>query len=110
MSRVVLPSLASSSSKQAASKREMDQNQNSVVVLGILVKFWWMIPMGVRDNHGKFGQETQPWRVGTGVAGGRPRFQNLSKIAKKIPLGGGGGRLDAKDVHGGIHLHWNQPR
>ena len=33
--------------------REMAKNQNSVVVLQIRVKFWWMIPMGVKYNHTK---------------------------------------------------------
>ena len=32
----------------------MGKNQNSVVVLPIRVKFWWMIPMGVKYNHTKF--------------------------------------------------------
>ena len=36
----------------------MGKNQNSVVVLQIRVKFWWMIPMGVKYNHTKFEQET----------------------------------------------------
>ena len=36
----------------------MGKNQNSVVVLQIQVKFWWMIPMGVKYNHTKFEQET----------------------------------------------------
>ena len=29
----------------------MGKNQNSVVVLQTQVKFWWMIPMGVKYNH-----------------------------------------------------------
>ena len=29
----------------------MGKNQNSVVVLHIRLKFWWMIPMGVKYNH-----------------------------------------------------------
>ena len=41
-----------------------------------------MIPMGVRDNHTKFEQETQRWRPGTAVAGGGPRFQKLQFRAK----------------------------
>ena len=49
----------------------MGQNQNSVVVLWIRVKFWWMIPMGVKYNHTKFEQETQRWRPGTGFASGQ---------------------------------------
>ena len=55
----------------------MGQNQNSVVVLWIPVKFWWMIPMGVKYNHTKFEQETQRWRPGTGFASGTPQFQKL---------------------------------
>ena len=31
----------------------MGQNRNSVVVHQIPVKFWWMIPMGVKYNHTK---------------------------------------------------------
>ena len=55
----------------------MGKNQISVVVLRIRVKFWWMIPMGVKYNHTKFEQETQRWRPGTGFASGGPQFQNL---------------------------------
>ena len=40
----------------------MDKNQNSVVGVQIRVKFWWMIPMGVKYNHTKFEQGTQRWR------------------------------------------------
>ena len=29
----------------------MAKNENSIVVLHIWVKFWWMIPMGVKYNH-----------------------------------------------------------
>ena len=32
----------------------MGKNQNSVVVLQIRVKFWWMIPISVKYNHTKF--------------------------------------------------------
>ena len=60
----------------------MGKNQNSVVVLHIRLKFWWMIPMGVRDNHTKFEPETQRWRPGMGVASGRPQFQKLQFRAK----------------------------
>ena len=55
----------------------MAKNHNSVVVLPIRVKFWWMIPMGVKYNHTKFEQETQWWRPGTGFASGGPRFQKM---------------------------------
>ena len=43
----------------------MGKNQNSVMVLQIHLKFWWMIPMGVKYNHTKFEQETQRWQPGT---------------------------------------------
>ena len=59
----------------------MGKNQNSVVVLQIRVKFWCMIPMGVKYNHTKFEQETQ-WQPGMGFASGRPRFQKLQFRAK----------------------------
>ena len=60
----------------------MAKNQNSVVVFWIWLKFWCMIPMGARDNHTKFEQETQWWRPGTVVASGGPRFQKLQFRAK----------------------------
>ena len=60
----------------------MGKNQNSVVVRQIRVKFRWMIPMGVGDNHTKYEPETQRWRPGTGVASGGPRFQKLQFKAK----------------------------
>ena len=55
----------------------MGKNQNSAVVLQIRLKFWWMIPMGVSDNHTKFEEETQRWWPGTGFASGGPQFQKL---------------------------------
>ena len=60
----------------------MDKNQTSVVGLHIWLKFWWMIPMGVKYNHTKFVQETRRWRPGTGFASGGPRFQKLQFMAK----------------------------
>ena len=60
----------------------MAKNQNSVVVLRIEMKFWWMIPMGVKYNHTKVEQETQRWRPGTGFASGGPQFQKLQFRAK----------------------------
>ena len=36
----------------------MGKNQNSVVVLWIWLKFWWMIPMGVKYNHTKFERDS----------------------------------------------------
>ena len=86
VSRVDLTGLASSkqqvaSSKQAASTREMGKNHSSVMVLRIQPKFWWMLPMRVRDNHTKYERETQRWRPGT-VASAGPPFQNLQFRAK----------------------------
>ena len=60
----------------------MGKNQKSVVVLRIWLKFWWMIPMRVKDNHTKFERETQRWGPGTVVASGGPRFQKLQFRAK----------------------------
>ena len=60
----------------------MGKNQTSVVVLRIRLKFWWMIPMGFRDNHTKYEPETQRWRPGTGFASGGPKFQKLQFRAK----------------------------
>ena len=78
----------SSSSKQASKQqassrtREMGKNQNSVVVLWIWLKFWNMIPMGVKYNHTKLEPDSQRWRPGTGFAGGGPPFQKLTFRAK----------------------------
>ena len=95
MSRVDLISLASkqqaskqASSKQQASTREMGKNHSSVVVLRIRPQFWWMLPMGVRDNHTKYEHETQRWRPGTALASAGPPFQNLqfrAKIGRFLP-------------------------
>ena len=60
----------------------MGKNQNSVVVLWIWLKFWCMIPMGVKYNHTKFERETRQWRPATGFASGGPRFQKLRFRAK----------------------------
>ena len=65
----------------------MGKNQTSVVVLRIRVKFWWMIPMGVRDNHTKYEPETQRWRPETAVASGGPQFQKLQFRAKTAIFG-----------------------
>ena len=60
----------------------MGKNQNSIVVLQIRVKFWWMIPMSVKYNHTKFEPEAQRWGSGTGFASGGPQFQKLQLRAK----------------------------
>ena len=62
--------------------REMGKNHSSVVVLRIPPKFWWMLSIGVRDNHTKCEPESQRWRLGTGVASAGPPFQNLQFRAK----------------------------
>ena len=60
----------------------MGGNQLSVVGLHIPVKFWCMIPMGVKYNHTKFGREIKRWRPGTGFVSGGPQFQKLQFRAK----------------------------
>ena len=67
----------------------MGKNQNSVVVLWIQVKFWLMIPMGVKYNHTTFQQKAQRWRPRTRFASGRPEFQ-------KLHIGGKNGQFWAK--------------
>ena len=65
----------------------MAKNQISAVVLQIRLKFWCMIPMGVKYNHTKFEQENQRWRPGTGFTSGRPQFQKLQFRAKNSIFG-----------------------
>ena len=71
----------------------MCKNHNSVVVLRAPLKFWWMIPMGVKDNHTKFEPEIQRWWPGMGVASGGPPFKKVqfrgkhSFFSPKIALG-----------------------
>ena len=60
----------------------MGKNQNSVVVLWIWLKFWCMIPMGVRDNQTRFERENQQRRPGTAIAGRGRGFQKLQFRAK----------------------------
>ena len=60
----------------------MGENQNFAVLLQILVKFWWMISMGVKYNHTNFGQKNQRWRPRTRFASGGPQFQKLQFTAK----------------------------
>ena len=72
--------------KQAGSKQQAHakwaKNHSSIVVLQIGPKFWWMLPMGVRDNHIKYEPDTQWWRPETGVASAGPPFQNVQLRAK----------------------------
>ena len=84
-----LVDLTGLASKQAASTREMGKNHSSIVVLRIRPKFWWMLPMGVRDNHTRYEPETQRWRPGTGIACAGPPFQHLQFRAKMslVPKG-----------------------
>ena len=56
-------------------------------VLWIWLKFWCMIPMGVKYNHTKFERETQRWRPGKGFASGGPQFQKL-RFRAKTPIFG----------------------
>ena len=46
------------------------------------MKFWCMIPMGVKYNHTRFERETRRWQSGTGFASGGPQFQKLQFRAK----------------------------
>jgi len=58
---VEVPFFSSSSSskqQQASSTHEMAKNQDSVVVVQVQLKFWWMIPMSERHNPTKFEEET----------------------------------------------------
>ena len=64
----------------------MGKNHSSVVVLRIRPKFWWMLPMGVRDNHTKYEPETQPWQSGMGVTSAGSPFQNMQFRAKMGPF------------------------
>ena len=52
------------------------------MVLQIQPKFWWMLPMGVRDNHTNYEPQTQRWRPGTSVTSTGPAFQKLQVRAK----------------------------
>ena len=45
----------------------MGKNQNSIVVLQIRVKFWCMIPMGVKYNHTKFERRNSTVAAGNGI-------------------------------------------
>ena len=60
----------------------MGKDQTSVVVLQMRLKFWCMIPMGVKYNHTKFEQETQRWRPGTAIFGPKKPW-NTFKTAKR---------------------------
>ena len=60
----------------------MGKKHTSVVVLQIWPKFWWMLPMGARDNHTKYEPKTQRWRPETRVASNIPPFRNLQFSAK----------------------------
>ena len=54
----------------------MGKNQNSVVMLQIWVKFWWMIPMDVKYNQTKFEQEKHS-------GGGRERDSQVADLSFK---------------------------
>ena len=45
----------------------MGKNQNSVVALWIWLKFWCMIPMGVKYNHTKFEQQNSTVAAKNGI-------------------------------------------
>ena len=60
----------------------MGKNKSSMLVLRIRPKFWWMLPMGVRDKHTKYELDVQPWRPRTGITLAGLLFQNLQSRAK----------------------------
>ena len=64
----------------------MAKNHNSVVVLQIWVKFWWMIPMAVKYNHTKLEQKNSTVASGMGFASGGPQFQKLQFRAKNSQI------------------------
>ena len=53
----------------------MGKNQNSVVVLQNRVKFWWMIPMGVKYNHQSLSEKIN--------GGGRERDSQVADLSFK---------------------------
>ena len=62
--------------------REMGTNHSSIMVLRIWPKFWYLLPMGVTDNHTKYEPKTQRWRPGTGVPSAGPAcLQFRAKIS-----------------------------
>ena len=81
----------------------MGKIQNSVVVLWNLVKFWWMIPMGVTYNHRKIEQETQWWRPKRDSQVADIYFEICQKWPKNAVFFGQFGCLGG--VHGGLYLH-----
>ena len=50
----------------------MAKYQISVVMLWIWLKFWLMMPIGVKYNLTKFESENQRWRPRTEIASGGP--------------------------------------
>ena len=60
----------------------MGGNHGFVGVLWIRPNFWWMLPMGVRDNHTKYEPQTQRWRPGTSVTSVPPPLENFQFGAK----------------------------
>ena len=66
----------------------MGKNQSSVVVLRILQTFWWMLPMGARDNQTKYEPKALRWWPGTGVTTAGLPFENppfRDKISLFLP-------------------------
>ena len=62
----------------------MGKKCNSVVVLQIELNFWWMMPVGVKDNHTKFKQDGGGHEWVRAVAD--PSFKICPKWTKKMPL------------------------
>ena len=53
----------------------MGKNQISIVVLQIRVKFWWVIPMGVKYNHTNLSEKLN--------GGGRERDSQVADLSFK---------------------------
>ena len=67
--------------------REMGKSHSSVLVLRIWPKFWWMVPIGVRDNHTKYEPKAERWRPAIGVAGAGPPLKICNSGAKTAFFG-----------------------
>ena len=82
VSRVDLTGLASENQQVASKQQASSKHARNGGKSQLRPKFWWMLPMGVRDNHTKHEPKTQRWQPGTGVASAGPPFQDLQFRAK----------------------------
>ena len=70
----------------AASTREMGKNHNPVVVFWISPKCWWMIPIGVRDNHTYYSKRPRTASQVPNPVFSIKKKNNCQKHAKKAPF------------------------